>query len=59
MTKKKGFVGVLLSDFQSSGPDGNMMLFLDQPEHDPFWKAANNLKGSDVLVSKNTINTRE
>ena len=43
MTKKKGFVGVLLNDFQSSGPDGNTMLFYDQPEYDPFWKAANDL----------------
>ena len=43
MTKKKGFVGVILNDFQSSGPDGNTMLFYDQPEYDAFWKAANDL----------------
>lgn len=44
MTTKKGFVGVLLNDFQSAGADGNTMLFYDQPEYDPFWKAVNNLK---------------
>jgi 2,3-dihydroxybenzoate decarboxylase len=44
MTKKQGFVGVLINDFQSSGPDGNTMLFYDQPEYDVFWKAANDLK---------------
>jgi 2,3-dihydroxybenzoate decarboxylase len=49
MTKKKGFVGVLLNDFQSSGPDGNTMLFFDQPEYDPFWKAANDLKAPVYL----------
>src|ERR1700710_1145618 len=37
MTEKQGFVGVLLNDFRSSGPDGNTMLFFDQPEYDVFW----------------------
>lgn len=58
MTKKKGFVGVLLNDFQSSGPDGNAMLFFDQPEYDPFWKAANDLKAPVYLhprISSNLI----
>jgi 2,3-dihydroxybenzoate decarboxylase len=36
MTEKEGFVGVMLSDFQSSGPDGNTMLFYDQPQYDVF-----------------------
>jgi 2,3-dihydroxybenzoate decarboxylase len=36
--EKKGFVGVLVNDFQSSG-DGNTMKFFDQPGYDPFWKA--------------------
>jgi 2,3-dihydroxybenzoate decarboxylase len=49
MTKKKGFVGVLLNDFQSSGADGNTMLFFDQPEYDPFWKAANDFKAPVYL----------
>ncbi|KAH8753462.1 hypothetical protein BGZ57DRAFT_964845 [Hyaloscypha finlandica] len=49
MTEKKGFVGVLLNDFQSSGQDGNTMLFFDQPEYDPFWKAANDLKAPVYL----------
>jgi 2,3-dihydroxybenzoate decarboxylase len=58
MTKKRGFVGVLLNDFQSSGPDGNTMLFFDQPEYDPFWKAANDLKAPVYLhprISSNLI----
>jgi 2,3-dihydroxybenzoate decarboxylase len=49
MTKKRGLVGVLLNDFQSSGPDGNTMYFYDQPEYDPFWKAANDLKAPVYL----------
>ena len=36
----KGFVGVILNDFQSSGPDGNTMLFYDDPCYDTFWKTA-------------------
>jgi 2,3-dihydroxybenzoate decarboxylase len=58
MTKKKGLVGVLFNDFQSSGPDGNTMLFFDQPEYDPFWKAANDLKAPLYLhprISSNLI----
>jgi 2,3-dihydroxybenzoate decarboxylase len=49
MTKRKGFVGVLLNDFQSSGPDGNTMLFFDQPEYDVFWEACNDLKAPVYL----------
>ncbi|MCJ1431441.1 hypothetical protein MMC27_000794 [Xylographa pallens] len=40
MQEKKGFVGVMLNDFQSAGEDGNTMLFYDQPEYDVFWAAA-------------------
>jgi 2,3-dihydroxybenzoate decarboxylase len=43
MTEKKGFVGVLLNDYQSAGADGNEMLYFDQPEYDVFWKEANDL----------------
>jgi predicted TIM-barrel fold metal-dependent hydrolase len=50
MTKKKGFVGVLLNDFQSSGQDGNTMLFFDQPEYDSFWKTANDLKARFTYI---------
>ncbi|PSN64176.1 hypothetical protein BS50DRAFT_576758 [Corynespora cassiicola Philippines] len=39
----KGFVGVILNDFQSSGPDGNTMLFYDDPCYDTFWKTAEEL----------------
>ena len=49
MKSKQGFVGVLLNDFQSSGPDGNTMLFYDQPEYDPFWKAPNDLEAPVYL----------
>src|SRR6266487_2548905 len=49
MTEKKGFVGALLNDFQSSGPDGNTMLFYDVPEDDFFWKAANDLSAPVYL----------
>jgi len=44
ITEKSGFVGVMLNDFQSSGTDGNTMLFYDQPEYDEFWQAANELE---------------
>ncbi|KAI1617666.1 hypothetical protein EDD36DRAFT_424743 [Exophiala viscosa] len=44
MTKKKGFVGALLNDFQSSGPNGNTMLFYDHPRYDVFWQAAADLR---------------
>jgi 2,3-dihydroxybenzoate decarboxylase len=44
MTEKKGFVGVMLNDFQSSGLDGNTMLFYDQPQYEVFWKAAEELQ---------------
>jgi 2,3-dihydroxybenzoate decarboxylase len=49
MTKKKGFVGALLNDFQNSGVDGNTMLFFDQPEYDIFWKACSDLKAPVYL----------
>ena len=49
MTKKHGFVGALLNDFQSSGPDGNTMLFYDLPQYDVFWKAANDLNAPVYL----------
>ncbi|KFY80610.1 hypothetical protein V499_00561 [Pseudogymnoascus sp. VKM F-103] len=49
MTQKKGFVGALLNDFQSAGPDGNTMLFYDMKEYDVFWKAANDLKAPVYL----------
>ncbi|KAF8202616.1 2,3-dihydroxybenzoate decarboxylase, partial [Mycena galopus ATCC 62051] len=42
-----GCVGVMLNDFQSSGPDGNTMLFYDNPSYDVFWAAVEEL---DVLV---------
>lgn len=40
----QGFVGVMLNDFQSSGPDGNAMLFYDLPQYDIFWRAAEELQ---------------
>ncbi|CAK7243541.1 MAG: hypothetical protein STHCBS139747_005066 [Sporothrix thermara] len=43
-TQKSGFVGVLLNDFQSSGPDGNTMLFYDDARYDVFWAAAARLQ---------------
>ena len=42
-TQREGFVGVMLNDFQSSGEDGNTMLFYDN-DYDAFWKVANELK---------------
>lgn len=42
-TEKKGFVGVIINDYQSAG-DGNKMLFYDQPEYDAFWKVAEELE---------------
>ncbi|KAL9051269.1 MAG: hypothetical protein Q9162_006112 [Coniocarpon cinnabarinum] len=43
-TQRKGFVGVMLNDFQSSGDDGNTMLFYDDPKYDAFWKVADELR---------------
>jgi 2,3-dihydroxybenzoate decarboxylase len=48
-TEKKRFVGVLLNDFQSTGEDGNTMLFFDQSEYDVFWKPCNELKAPVYL----------
>ena len=42
-TELKGFVGVILNDFQSAGSDGNTMLFYDAPEYDVFWATAESL----------------
>ena len=44
MTEKKGFVGALLNDFQSSGEDGNTMLFYDHQRYDEFWAVAEQLE---------------
>jgi len=41
--RELGFCGVILNDFQSSGPDGNTMLFYDQPNYDIFWKTMEEL----------------
>jgi 2,3-dihydroxybenzoate decarboxylase len=49
MTQKTGFLGALLNDFQSSGKDGNKMLFYDLPEYDVFWKTAAELKAPIYL----------
>ncbi|KAI8143590.1 amidohydrolase family protein [Fennellomyces sp. T-0311] len=35
---KYGFHGALLNDIQHSGPDGDDLLYYDQPEYDAFWK---------------------
>ena len=43
MTQKRGFVGCMLNDFQSTGDDGNTMLFYDLPAYDVFWAAAEEL----------------
>lgn len=42
-TELTGFVGVILNDFQSSGPDGNVMIYYDDPAYDVFWQVANEL----------------
>ncbi|KAF7312922.1 Amidohydrolase family protein [Mycena kentingensis (nom. inval.)] len=38
-----GCVGVMLNDFQSSGSDGDTMLFYDSPSYDVFWAAVEQL----------------
>ncbi|KAJ7075599.1 hypothetical protein B0H15DRAFT_791669 [Mycena belliarum] len=38
-----GCVGVMLNDFQSSGQDGNTMLFYDHASYDVFWAAVEKL----------------
>ncbi|KAH7125650.1 hypothetical protein B0J11DRAFT_528954 [Dendryphion nanum] len=40
----KGFVGVILNDFQSFGEDGNGMIFYDDPAYDVFWQTADELR---------------
>ena len=52
MKTTQGFVGMQLNDFQSSGPDGNTMLFYDQPEYDLFWEAANDIKAPVYLLPR-------
>ncbi|KAF4551145.1 Amidohydrolase-like protein 4 [Elsinoe fawcettii] len=49
MNSKKGFVGAMLNDFQSTGADGNGMLFYDSPHYDPFWSTAARL-GAAVYI---------
>ncbi|KAF2796790.1 hypothetical protein K505DRAFT_334878 [Melanomma pulvis-pyrius CBS 109.77] len=39
----QGFIGVILNDFQSTGPDGNTMLYYDAPSYDIFWATAEEL----------------
>lgn len=39
----EGFVGAIVNDYQSAGPDGNTMLFYDQPAYDAFWRVAEEL----------------
>jgi|SRR3569833_2260348 len=39
-TSLKGFVGVIINDYQTASADKNTMIFYDGPEYDPFWKAA-------------------
>ncbi len=51
--EKQGFIGVLLNDFQSSGADGNTMLFYDDPAYDVFWAAAAAL-GAPVYIHPRT-----
>lgn len=34
--KELGLMGAIINDFQSAGPDGEIMLMYDQPEYDPF-----------------------
>ncbi|KAK0722781.1 hypothetical protein B0T26DRAFT_643611 [Lasiosphaeria miniovina] len=43
ITERKGFVGAIVNDFQSAGPDKNTMIFLDRPECDAFWRVAEEL----------------
>jgi 2,3-dihydroxybenzoate decarboxylase len=47
--KEERLCRFFLNDFQSSGPDGNTMMVYDQPEYDPFWKTANDLKAPVYL----------
>ncbi|KAF9476900.1 amidohydrolase 2 [Pholiota conissans] len=41
--KELGFLGVLLNDYQQSGPDGLTPLYYDQPEYDIFWQTLSDL----------------
>ncbi|KAF9040093.1 hypothetical protein BJ165DRAFT_1495392 [Panaeolus papilionaceus] len=41
--RELGFFGALVNDFQQSGPDGQTLLYYDQPEYDPFWEMVQEL----------------
>ncbi len=41
--QQRVFVGAIVNDYQSAGADRNTMLFFDGPEHDSFWRAAEEL----------------
>ncbi|KDR73917.1 hypothetical protein GALMADRAFT_157754 [Galerina marginata CBS 339.88] len=53
--KELGFLGALVNDYQQSGPDGQTLLFYDQPEYDVFWQAVSDLDVPVYFHPRNDI----
>ncbi|PWY90641.1 amidohydrolase 2 [Aspergillus heteromorphus CBS 117.55] len=54
---KHGFKGALINDTQRSGPDGDDMIFYDQPQWDPFWETVTSLNVPIYLHPRNPTGT--
>lgn len=54
---KFGFLGALVNDTQRAGPDGDDMIFYDQPEWDEFWSVVEELDVPFYLHPRNPTGT--
>ncbi|KAJ9291360.1 hypothetical protein DTO021C3_1160 [Paecilomyces variotii] len=54
---KYNFKGALVNDTQRSGPDGDDLIFYDQPEWDEFWKTVTELDVPFYLHPRNPTGT--
>ena len=52
-----GFKGALVNDTQRAGPDGDDMIFYDQPEWDVFWSTVTELDVPFYLHPRNPTGT--
>ncbi|KAF8887274.1 amidohydrolase 2 [Gymnopilus junonius] len=53
--KELGFLGALINDYQQSGPDGQTLLYYDQPEYDVFWEMVTDLDVPVYFHPRNNI----
>jgi 2,3-dihydroxybenzoate decarboxylase len=51
--KELGFLGALVNDTQRAGPEGDDMIFYDQPEWDIFWETCTDLDVPFYLHPRN------